>query len=131
MFFSKTTKYAVRSLVYISQKKEMVSLNELSENLDISFDYLKKILIRLNKAGMLESMKGKKGGYCLKKNPEDISIGDVVKTFEKMTLEECESKECKNKCGAYYGITTLEQRIMDILEDTSLKDFAGESNMKP
>ncbi len=125
MFFSRTTKYAIRSLLYISQKGRMVPLNELSENLDISFDYLKKILIRLNKAGILESGKGKKGGYCLKRRPEDISVGEVVKTFEKMTLEECKTMKCKDECMAYDGIISLEQKIMDILENTSLKDFGN------
>ena len=123
MFFLRTTKYAIRSLVYITVKGKTTSLQELSRELEIPFDYLKKVLIKLQKAGILRSIKGKAGGYYLAKPPASITIAEVIRIFESVGFEECNFSYCEEKCMAYKGMMLLEKRLMEVLNSITLADF--------
>ncbi len=123
MFFSRTTKYAIRSLVYITVKGKTVSLQELSRELEIPFDYLKKVLIKLQKAGILRSIRGKAGGYYLAKTPNTITVADIVNVFESVGFEECAFSYCEEKCMAYKGMMLLEKKLMEALNSITLSDF--------
>ncbi len=78
---SKTAKYAIRAVAYIGYKgsnKTIVSIKEMTENLDIPSAFLKKILQDLSKHKLLDSFKGPNGGFKLSRSPKDISLFDVV-----------------------------------------------------
>ena len=72
-----TTKgrYAVRIMVEIAKHGgNVVSVQEIAENQDISVKYLEKIINILTKKSLLESQRGKDGGYHLTKDPKDYTI---------------------------------------------------------
>jgi len=93
MKFSKKTQYGLRAMVYLTRaykdKKRFCSLKEISENEDISFSYLEKILLILEKKKLIRSKKGSTGGYRLNYFPKKITIGDIVRSLESSTIIDC------------------------------------------
>lgn len=79
MHLSKFTDYSFRILIYLSNnKKELYTVDELSNNLNISENHIKKIVHSLAKEGYILSLKGRSGGIKLAKPPKDINLGDVL-----------------------------------------------------
>lgn len=76
-------RYALRALTDIGEgNNEKVSIQQISENQGISKKYLENIFHQLKKAGILSSVRGPDGGYRLAKNPEKISIYDIIAALE-------------------------------------------------
>ncbi len=75
--------YAVRCMLYLSANKEKLSsVKDISEPMEIPQSFLAKILQRLLKAGMVESIRGAGGGFKLTRDPAEISMLDVVKAID-------------------------------------------------
>ena len=76
---SKKTKYAINALVYLARKpaKEPVLIGEIAEQEHIPKKFLETILLDMKNAGILNSKKGKGGGYYLIKHPADVNLSSV------------------------------------------------------
>ena len=59
-----------------------ISLKTVADRQDISMKYLEAIVGSLKKAGLLDSFRGKEGGYKLSRSPEEISAGEVLRCIE-------------------------------------------------
>ena len=82
---SNTSKYAVRAVIYLglkAGKRQMVGIKQISADLDIPAPFLSKILQSLAKQKLLSSNKGPNGGFTLGKDPEKISILDILKAMD-------------------------------------------------
>jgi len=80
---TRDTDYAVRALCYIAGKKEgVIPVSDLVEALEIPRPFLRKLLQTLQKEGLLESYKGKGGGFVLKATPRNISLLDLIEIFQ-------------------------------------------------
>ncbi len=80
---TKNTDYAIRSLCFLAKKKgEPASVAEISKTLNISYTFLRKIMQELNKKGILCSVKGKGGGFALKKTANEIFVNDIIHIFQ-------------------------------------------------
>lgn len=78
-----TTIYAARILGYITMKgNTLTTAGEIVENVDISYQYCLKVMNEMKRAGILVSEQGCKGGYRMKKRPEDVSIYEILNLFE-------------------------------------------------
>lgn len=62
--------------------KGPISLKSVAERQQISEHYLEQLMGQLRKAGMVKSVRGAQGGYVLAKNPQDITVGDVIRIME-------------------------------------------------
>ncbi|MEA5039140.1 MAG: Rrf2 family transcriptional regulator [Clostridiaceae bacterium] len=84
MMISTKGRYALRVMIDLAQHGEdgYVSLKTISERQGVSLKYLEAIVSMLNKAGMVESLRGKDGGYQLARKPEEYSIGDILRLVE-------------------------------------------------
>jgi len=81
MVFSKSFGYALRGILYVavmSEKKKRVQLDEIAESLRIPRHFLGKIMKRLVKYGVLDSVKGPYGGFSINKTTMDIPIIRIV-----------------------------------------------------
>lgn len=87
-------------MVYLARaKKEITPLKEISEKEGISFDYLEKIISKLEKLGLVKAKKGVQGGYFLAKNPKKIKIGEIIRALEgEMSLVKCITRGGKYIC---------------------------------
>jgi Rrf2 family protein len=80
---TRDTDYAVRALCYIAcRKDDVISVSDLVEKLGIPKPFLRKLLQMLQKEGLLESYKGKGGGFVLKATARDISLFDLIEIFQ-------------------------------------------------
>ena len=77
---SKSCIYALRSVIYIAavNQESFISIREITKKLNLSFYFLTKILQILTKKGILESVKGPKGGIRLAKPASNITLMEIV-----------------------------------------------------
>ncbi|HBQ59122.1 MAG TPA: transcriptional regulator, partial [Balneolaceae bacterium] len=80
MLLSKSCVYGLRAALYLAAKKngEYHSLREMSEELEISFHFLTKILQQLTADGLMESYKGPNGGVRLSRKGGNATLFDMV-----------------------------------------------------
>jgi Rrf2 family protein len=111
-----------------------VAARELADVERLPADYVEQILLRLRRAGLVESVRGAKGGYLLAKPPASISVRDVMSASEHQTFEiNCETHQVDaERCspGSTCSIRpvwhALQQRVDDLLAGISLADLMKE-----
>src|SRR3989442_11271012 len=67
--------------------KGPVAARELSEQERLPHDYVEQILLRLRRAGLVESVRGARGGYMLARGAQAVSVKDVIEASEHVTFE--------------------------------------------
>jgi Rrf2 family protein len=111
-----------------------VAARELADVEKLPADYVEQILLRLRRAGLVDSVRGAKGGYLLARHPSAISVRDVMTASEHQTFEvNCASHPVDTeRCspGATCSIRpvwhALQQRVDDLLAGISLADLMKE-----
>jgi Rrf2 family protein len=95
----KETDYAIRCVFYLSRKMgEVIMVDEIAREMQIPKSFLAKIVQKLSKAGIINSVVGAKGGHFLSRKPRDISIHDVIVAIEgPMAMNSCTVK--KEECN--------------------------------
>ena len=88
-------------MVYLAHFPDKICpLKVISKKEQISFDYLEKIISKLEKTGLIKAKKGVQGGYFLGRKPSKIKIGEIIRALEGNTsLVKCIAK---NKKERYY-----------------------------
>lgn len=113
--------YALRAVCFIAKGKDKtVAVTELVKKLKIPRPFLRKILQKLNLAGVLHSHKGTGGGFSLAKDPGKIYLTDLMKIFQgEFRMNECFLKkaDCPNT-----RICPLRKKIMKI-EDYVVREL--------
>jgi Rrf2 family protein len=91
--------YAMRTLSRAYGKGTMM-IKEIAESENIPKRFLESILLELKNNGYLGSKLGKKGGYYLAKQPEKISLLEIVRLFEgTIAMFPCTSQKYYEPCG--------------------------------
>ena len=82
--FSEKIKYGLSAVFMLAKNyfNEHIQIKEIAHNENIPQHYLEKLLLDLKKAGIVESIRGIKGGYKLKKQLNQIQIIDVIEALE-------------------------------------------------
>lgn len=130
MKFSTKSEYGLRAMVYLAKAKNKISsLKEIAKKEGISFDYLEKIISKLEKSGLVKAKRGIKGGYFLAKKPEEIKIGEIIESLEgKFNLAKCLYNFCQRskRCFAKNFWQKLNRAINLTLNSISLADLIKE-----
>lgn len=131
MFLSKSCIYGLRASVQLAGRNgnEFVTIKELSDDLDISFFFLTKVLQQLTKAEILESYKGPKGGVRLLKSPGEITFMDVVIAIDgSCSLDNCVLglPECgvMKPCPLHDQWSVLKSSVMELMHNSTLTELA-------
>ena len=84
MMVSTKGRYALRIMIDLAQHYDggYVSLSDIAKRQYVSLKYLEAIVSELNKAGFVESLRGKDGGYRLTRDPKEYTIGSILKLTE-------------------------------------------------
>lgn len=84
MKISTKGRYALRLMLDLAMNNtgEFIPLKNVSERQDISVKYLEQIITVLVKAGFVKGLRGSRGGYKLAKNPEDYTVGMILRLTE-------------------------------------------------
>src|SRR5690349_15619679 len=131
---SKKSQYAFKALTYLSEKfnEGPVLISEIARKKKIPLKFLENILLELKKADILDSKKGKGGGYFLKKSPEKIKVATVIRLVNgPISMLPCVSlyfyERCKNcnekHCGLHELMLQVRDATLDIVENRTLKDL--------
>jgi len=126
---TRDTDYALRAICYIAKNsKRVISVNELVLNLKMPRPFLRKILQRLNKEGILRSSKGANGGFIINTPPGRIFLTDLISIFQgPLKLNECffRKKICpnENKCNLKKIITGIESDVLKRLKKVSIRSL--------
>ncbi len=133
MSFSISTKsrYALRFMTYLATHEGYVSLKEVSEDEDISRKYLEQVTSLLVKDNLVESRRGKDGGYKLSNPPEEISVGDILRATEESlstpVCTKCAQKHCDGTdCSTKPLWDELGNVTNDFLDSKKLSDLIEE-----
>ncbi len=131
MKVTKDVDYAVRCVLYLSLLGSPYSATklEISEKMEIPHQYLAKIAQQLNRSKILEITKGPRGIYRLLKNPEEISLLQVVESIKgEIFLNYCvpETGSCfrKDSCYVNHVWSELTKIIRNYLSKISFKELA-------
>ena len=83
---SRSSQYAIRALAYLAmgQRGQWVLARQIAAALDIPPPFLAKILQALAVEGILESQRGRNGGFRLVRNPDRLPLTDIVDAFDKL-----------------------------------------------
>ena len=84
-FISRDTDYAIRALVYMAKmakNNNIFTVDEIVREEYLPERFLRRILQKVAKKGLLCSHKGKEGGFSLSKAPKDIRLTDIIKVFQ-------------------------------------------------
>ncbi len=135
MMISTKGRYALHVMIDLAKRgaDEPVPLSDISNRNDISMKYLEIIVSMLNKAGFVESYRGKSGGYRLSKDPSEYTMQSILSLTEG-TLAPVACLE--NGCPRSEGCTTvplwknLDTIIEQYLESITLKDVV-DGNLNP
>lgn len=98
---SKKSQYALKALSYLVEKQSEgpILISEIAEKKKIPLKFLENILLELKKAEILDSKKGKGGGYFFSKNPRDISLARIIRLVNgPIAMLPCVSLNFYGKC---------------------------------
>ena len=130
MKLSTRSRYGARILVDLARHKDQgpVQIGEISKRQDISVKYLEQLIRPLKQANLVTSVRGPKGGHLLAENPENISLGQVVRLFEGQTdLVECVSfpNKCpmSDDCQVRLAWRDATEVLYDKLDATTISDL--------
>ncbi|MBI3801956.1 MAG: Rrf2 family transcriptional regulator [Deltaproteobacteria bacterium] len=84
MKLSKKSAYALKALACLGSPDTppLISIQELARRENIPKKFLEQVLLALNKAGLVQSNRGKAGGYALRGAPAGITLGDIVRAVD-------------------------------------------------
>ena len=124
-------RYALKVMIDLAQHREngFISLKEIAERQQVSMKYLEMIVGILNRADYVQSLRGKSGGYKLSRNPDEYTIGAILKLTEgSMAPVSCIENGMATCDRAGDGITLplwrgLDKVIDEYLESVTLEDL--------
>lgn len=129
---SKKTQYTLRALYSLSRTygQGPTLIAKVAKEESIPQDFLENILLFLKREGLVESKKGKGGGYSLAKHPEKVTIGAVIRMIEgPLAPLPCASETAYRKCDEcvddrFCGTRMVMRQVRDataeILDKTTL-----------
>lgn len=122
-----TTKseYGLRALSYLRDKYNdgPININQISTELNLSKTYIEQIFRKLKKANIIESYRGKDGGYHLTKKPSEINIGKVIRILEgNISLSnKCDESNCDvEDCASRHVFSKIDSAVSNVIDTITL-----------
>jgi Rrf2 family protein len=129
---SQRTRYAIRALLHLGDRfgQGPVQLAEIAEKQNIPAKFLTVILSEMKRAGLVETLRGKEGGYWLARDPSEITYGQIVRlTRGSLALVPCAARlgyqPCDNcineaECRLRAVMMSVRDETANILDGVSL-----------
>jgi len=137
---SKKAKYAIKALKVLTEEygKGPVLISYISAKENIPKKFLEAILLELRNHGILQSQKGKGGGYLLRVEPERVNLAQVLRVIDgPIAPTPCVSKNFYVRCDdctdeETCAIRPIMEQVRDanlaVYENTTLKTFVPKSS---
>jgi Rrf2 family protein len=129
---TRKSKYGLKAVLYLAsqQGRGAIAVSEVAAKEQIPRKFLEAILLELKRHGVLQSRKGKGGGYSLGRNPGEITVGQIIRMLDgPLALVPCVSQtayapctECVDEatCGVRLAMKQVRDATARILDRTTL-----------
>lgn len=129
---SRKSKYGLKALLVLAQEagRGPILISELAAREAIPRKFLEAILLELKRHGLVQSRKGKGGGYFLRRAPAEITFGDVIRILEgplamvpcvsQMAYTKCAECVDEQTCGVRLAMKEVRDATAKILDHTTL-----------
>jgi len=128
--------YGVICALHLARRaaEKPITGREIAEAERLPGDYVEQILLRLRRAGLVQSTRGARGGYALARPASEISIRNVIEASESTTFDlHCVSHPVEEeRCSSAHNCSIrpvwllLQRKIDDVLEGVHLSDLLAE-----
>ena len=128
--------YAIKALVYLASQYNKYNegrsqIGEISKSQDIPLKFLEHILLILKNAGYVKSHRGTKGGYAIAKDPEQITLGEIIRLMDGPTspiacVSTSNNKYCdfESRCVLKPIWKDVRDSINGIIDNITFKELA-------
>lgn len=134
MRINKGTDFALRLLMYTASFNDsLATLAKVATFYGISHEHLRKVVHELGQAGILNTYRGRYGGFKLAKHPKEINIGDVILLFEGRTpIIDCVKLDCPitEACLLKGVLDEAEFNFINTLKQYSLADVLYDNQLE-
>ena len=130
MVLNTTSQYAIRAMTLIanSDKESLYNAKELSDTLNIPYKYLTKTMTKLVNANIIDSIRGREGGFALAKSPSEIKLIDILDALKDCVDEKncllgtgmCDARE---KCILHDQWEHPRKEILNMFKNTTLENL--------
>ncbi len=136
MLVSTKGRYALRVMTELAchDREEFVPLSTIAEKQNISKKYLESILVVLSKAGVIEGVRGKGGGYRLNRDASEYTVGEILRLTEgsvaPVSCLDCKPNTCARaeECLTLPMWKGLEKLINEYLDGISIASLIENKN---
>jgi Rrf2 family protein len=134
---SKKCKYALEALYYLGREygNGPILIGTLAERQTIPHKFLEVILLELRHRGLVDSKKGRHGGYFLAVPPDTVTIGAIVRIIDgplaplpcasETAYRKCDECVDESRCGTKMVMREVRDAIAAILDHTTLADVVS------
>ena len=138
MKISTKGRYALRLMIDLGENNTgtPISLRDVAKRQGISEKYLEQIISILNKAGYVRSVRGAQGGYLLRREPKEYTVGDILRLTEgslaPVTCVEDEDMPCERQdnCVTVIVWKKINEAINNVVDNITLQDLVDCQNEK-
>ena len=130
MKLSTRSRYGILAMYDLARSgpSEPQPIKAIAERQDISEAYLEQLIGPLRRSGLVRSVRGAQGGYMLARPPEEITVGQVIRSLEgELNLVDCLSEEeaCGRSCSCATRVVwrKLKEGLNQILDGITLRDM--------
>lgn len=135
MKLSTKGRYGLKAMfqLAISQGHGPVPLKQIAEKQNLSENYLEQLFSTLRKDGLLNSVRGAQGGYLLSRPPEEITVGNILRSLEgELSPSDCiidGLSECEREtmCVTKNVWIKIKDSIDEVVDSITLKDMIEEN----
>lgn len=132
-FIRRNTDYALRALVLIGKSPhgEVHMVSEVARKTDVPENFLRKIFQKLYRAGILKSHRGPKGGFSLAKEPDKVTVLEVMEALQgPVVVNRCflGRKACPNfaECDLRGNLLGVQQNVLELFNGVTVARLATE-----
>lgn len=136
MKLSTKGEYGLRAMYDLAEMygQGPTSLKSIAERQDISEPYLEQLFALLKKSGIVKSIRGAQGGYTLARDPQELTVGEVLRALEgpfapmdcvdTSNIEPCKRAEF---CVTRQIWSKVKDAVDDVLDGITLQDMKNEA----
>lgn len=135
MIFSRSSRYSIQALVFLATRPagSYVMCKEIAGQLGLPLPYLSKLMLQFVRAEIIESCRGRQGGFRLLRSADSLSLREIMEVIGgEHCMKECllGFKECSDEtaCATHCQWRPVKQELLKLLEEQSVGKLAKAVN---
>jgi Rrf2 family protein len=132
--------YALQAMMMLARRRQQgaIKIREIAYEEGLPEKFLELILLELKNARMVESVRGAKGGYQLRREPEDVNLSEIIRLIDGPLAPFADAEQLRELIDRDLAHRALYKVFLDvrdaaarILDNTTLADLIADSTRKP